>query len=153
VKIKEQKFNIFRSNTYYFAMNTIYTSWLLSFYGLFLITSGIVSVIFIGMKAKTALLSGGMSGVISFALAYLNHEPSKAVMLAALFVPFALFIVFSWRSAKTLFRIFELIPSSAKEELNGKGIAFLIISLMAITSLFVFAVQLIHVINFLSVSS
>ncbi len=105
------------------------------------------------MKAKTALISGGMSGIISLAIAYLNHEPSTAAMLAALLVPFALLIVFSWRSAKTLFRIFELIPSSAKEELNGKGIAFLIISLMAITSLFVFVLQLIHMVGFLSMSS
>lgn len=153
VKIKEQKFNIFRSNTNIIAMNSIYTPMLLSFYGLFLITCGIVSVIFIGMKAKTALVSGGMSGVVSLAIAYLNHEPSMATLLAALFVPFALLIVFSWRSAKTLFRIFELIPSSAKEELNGKGIAFLIISLMAITSLFVFVLQLIHMVGFLSMSS
>lgn len=124
-------------------MNTLITPVILSFYGLFLITCGIVSVIFIGMKAKTALLSGGLSGIISLVIAYLNKEPSTATLLAVLLIPLALFIVFAWRSAKTLFRIFELIPTTSKDELRGKGIAFLIISLMAITSLVVFILQLI----------
>jgi len=124
-------------------MNTLITPVLLSFYGWFLITCGIVSVIFIGRKAKTALLSGGLSGIISLVIAYLNREPSTATLLAALLIPLALFVVFAWRSAKTLFRIFELIPTTSKDELRGKGIAFLIISLMAITSLVVFILQLI----------
>jgi len=131
-------------------MNSLFTPTLLTFYGLFLISCGIVSVIFIGMKAKTALLSGGLSGIISIVIAYLNaKESSTPLLLAALLVPVALFIVFAWRSAKTLFRIFELIPLSEKDELRGKGIAFLIISLMAITSLVVFILQLISFVTLL----
>ena len=126
-----------------FTMDTLFTLILLSFYGVFLITCGIVSVIFIGMKAKTALLSGGMSGVIALVIAYLNKEPSSASMLAGLLLPAVLLLVFSWRSAKTLSRIFELIHTSSKDELVRKGIAFLIICLMAITSLVVFILQLI----------
>lgn len=150
VNRNEQKFNIFRSNTRSIAMITIYTSWLLSFYGLFLITCGIVSVLLIGMKAKTALLSGGLAGCISLGIAYVNHTPTVSTQLAALLIPLALMVVFSWRSAKTLFRIFELIPAADKQELKGKGIAFLLISVMAVTSLVVFLLQLLHFVSFTS---
>jgi hypothetical protein len=118
---------------------------LLAFYGLFLIACGIISVIFIGSKAKTALMSGGMSGVLSLSIAYFLSIGVVGAVWAGLIVSFALFIVFAWRSTKTLFKIFELISSSNREELEGKGIAFLIISLMAVVSIFVFTLQVIQV--------
>src|SRR6188768_2925146 len=115
------------------------------FYGIFLILCGIVSVIFIGPKAKTALMSGGMSGLLSILIAYFIGKGSGYAPVFGIILPVGLFIVFAWRSTKTLFRIFELLtsPTSApdKNELNGKGIAFLIISLMAVTSLVVFIVH------------
>jgi hypothetical protein len=114
---------------------------LLSFYGLFLIACGIVSVLFIGLKAKTALMSGGMSGAFALGIAYWSHTGGGSPALAAgLLLTFALFGVFAWRSTKTLFKVFELIPT-AHPDLKGKGIAFLIISLMAVVSIFVFALQ------------
>lgn len=116
---------------------------LLYFYGSFLIVCGIVSVIFIGLKAKTALISGGMSGCISLLIGYLSFTDGAAARLAGIFVTLALFCVFSWRSTKTLFRIFEIQQSSVHDELKGKGIAFLIISLMAVVSVFVLALQII----------
>ncbi|HZX75215.1 MAG TPA: hypothetical protein VFE57_12390 [Cyclobacteriaceae bacterium] len=117
---------------------------LLTFYGLFLITCGIVSVIFIGMKAKTALMSGGMSGALSLFIAYLVSANTQGAVWAGLILSLGLFIVFAWRSTKTLFKIFELLASPDKEELNGKGIAFLIISLMAVVSIFVFTLQVVQ---------
>ena len=120
-------------------------TYLLSFYGIFLIFCGIISVVFIGLKAKTALLSGGLSGAISLFIAYMAMDEAAGVAAwAGLALSFGLFIVFAWRSAKTLFKVFELLSSSSHEELNGKGIAFLIISLMAVVSMVVFILQLIH---------
>jgi hypothetical protein len=124
-------------------MNHNTLSALLYFYGSFLIVCGIVSVIFIGLKAKTALISGGMSGCISLVIGYLISADVAAARLAGIFVTLALFCVFSWRSTKTLFRIFEIQQSSVQDELKGKGIAFLIISLMAVVSVFVLALQII----------
>lgn len=115
---------------------------ILVFYGFFLIICGITAVIFIGIKAKTALLSGGFSGCISIVIAYLISQKIPYGPLAGMFISLALFGVFSWRSTKTLFSIFKLIQTS-HEDLNGKGIAFLIISLMAIVSLMVFGFQLV----------
>ena len=116
---------------------------LLFFYGLFLILCGIVSVIFIGMKAKTALLSGGLSGLIAMSIGHLISIHTPGAQWAGVAVSLLLFAVFSWRSTKTLFRIFELIPSN-DPDLKGKGIAFLIISLMAVISMMVLLLQLVY---------
>ncbi|MES2690940.1 MAG: hypothetical protein V4658_11090 [Bacteroidota bacterium] len=113
---------------------------LLFTYGLFLICCGIASVIFIGMKAKTALVSGGMAGIISMAIGHFISTQSSGAVLAGMIWPMILFCVFAWRSTKTLHKIFELIPSQ-NEDLKGKGIAFLVISLMAVVSIMVFFIQ------------
>jgi uncharacterized membrane protein (UPF0136 family) len=113
---------------------------LLSFYGLFLIVCGIASVIFIGAKAKTALISGSTSGLVSLLIAYLVSNQTAGSQIAGIVVALALFCVFAWRSTKTLFKIFELIPTQS-EELKGKGLAFLIISLMAVVSMIVLILQ------------
>ncbi len=116
---------------------------LLTFYGVFLILCGIISVIFIGMKAKTALASGGISGVVSLLMAWLVSQDISSGRVGGIILTGLLFIVFSWRATKTLFRIFELLQApTPSSELNGKGIAFLIISLMAIVSIFVLVIQL-----------
>jgi uncharacterized membrane protein (UPF0136 family) len=116
---------------------------LLSFYGIFLICCGIASVIFIGPKAKTALISGGTSGAVSLLIAYLISTQTTGAQLAGIIVSLALFCVFAWRSTKTLFKVLELIPSQA-EELKGKALAFLIISLMAVVSIVVLMLQVVH---------
>ena len=116
---------------------------LLTFYGVFLILCGIVSVIFIGMKAKTALASGGISGAVSLLMAWLISQDINSGRIGGLVLAFALFVVFSWRSTKTLLKIFELLQApTPATDLNGKGIAFLIISLMAVVSIVVLIVQL-----------
>jgi hypothetical protein len=117
---------------------------LLFFYGVFLIACGVVSVMLIGMKAKTALASGGISGVIVITTGHFISQGSAVAQIAGLLICFALFVVFSWRSAKTLFTVFELIPERHKD-LRSKGIAFLIISLMAVVSIITFVFQLVWV--------
>jgi hypothetical protein len=113
-----------------------------AFYGIFLILCGIISIVFIGIKAKTALFSGGTSGTIALLIAYLLSQGIESAKWGGLSLSSGLFIVFSWRTTKTLFKIFELIREP-NDELKGKGIAFLIIGLMAIVTLFVLALQLI----------
>jgi hypothetical protein len=119
------------------------SSHILYCYGAFLILCGITAVIFIGMKAKTALASGGTSGVLSITVAYFADQGSEFLLLAGLVLSFALFCVFAWRSTKTLHTIFKLIPAQ-HPDLPGKGIAFLIISLMAIVSLLVTMLQILN---------
>jgi hypothetical protein len=115
---------------------------LLAAYGVFLILCGIVSVIFIGLKAKTALISGGTSGVISIIISVLMFNQVAAAKYAGIMVVAALFVVFSWRSTKTLFTLMEMI-STSHEDRKGKAIAFLIISLMAVVSIFAIMMQIV----------
>jgi hypothetical protein len=115
-------------------------STVLYFFGFFLIACGIASVLLIGLKAKTALASGGMSGLFSIFIAWQVSAGGMWAPVAGIVLAALLFIVFCWRSAKTLFKIFELIPAS-HSDLNSKGIAFLIISLMAVVSIVVLILQ------------
>ena len=122
-------------------MNSIFVPALLFYYGLFLILCGIASVILIGWKAKTALVSGGLSGVIAITIGHFISQGTTGAQAAGLLVCFALFIVFCWRSAKTFFKVFELIQER-HADLQSKAIAFLIISLMAVITLVVLLLQL-----------
>ena len=117
---------------------------LLLYYGSFLILCGIASVLLIGMKAKTALISGGTSGIIAITIGYFISQGSFAAQIAGLLVCLMLFIVFCWRSAKTLFTVHELTPDR-HPDLKGKAIAFLIISLMAVVTLMVLLLQLVYI--------
>lgn len=119
------------------------SSLVLYMYGAFLILCGIVSVWLIGLKAKTALLSGGMAGSAAILLGYLVSTHTQFAASTGIFLSLVLLCVFSWRSAKTLFALFVLIDEKSPER-NGKGIAFLIISLMAVVSLFVCFLQAIN---------
>ncbi len=121
---------------------------ILQFYGLFLISCGIISVILIGSKAKTALISGGTSGLVAILIGYFYSYQNSLLCIAAILIPFILFIVFAWRSTKTFLRLIELIWTKDANT-NAKAIAFLIISLMAIVSIFTFAVLLTQYVNLL----
>lgn len=112
----------------------------MAFYGLFLICCGITAVSFIGKKAKTAMVSGGTSGLISFVIAFLFYSKTPGAVVAGIVVPLALFIVFCWRSTKTFFLLADLI-AARHEDVKGKAIAFLIISLMAVVSISVLLVN------------
>lgn len=116
---------------------------LLVVYATFLMLCGIGAVIFIGFKAKTALMSGGFAAFASLCAAYLYHTLAPFAPYVGITVSFALFCVFAWRSTKTLFTVFALIPEKSPE-LKGKGIAFLIISLMAVVSVFVTFLQILN---------
>jgi|SRR6478735_6272584 len=124
-------------------MNAYPLSSVLFLYGSFLILCGIISVLFIGMKAKTALISGGTAGGLAILISYFVYSKTSCFATSAgILLSLALFIVFSWRATKTLFSVFDLIQQK-HEDLKGKGIAFLIIALMAVVSLIVLGVQLV----------
>ena len=122
------------------------TASLLFFYGLFLILCGIAAVIFIGMKAKTALASGGTSGVLAMVAGHFISLGSELAIILGIALSFGLFCVFSWRSTKTLFALFDLIRTN-HSDVKGKGIAFLIIALMAVVSIVVTILQAVALVS------
>lgn len=115
---------------------------LLFCYGFFLIACGITSVIFIGLKAKTALVSGGLSGLIAIGIGYLISNQNSIAPIAGIGLTFLLFGVFAWRCTKTLFKVLEL-TATQHADVKGKAIAFLIIGLMAVVSLVVSLLQVV----------
>ena len=114
---------------------------LLLFYGFFLIVCGITAVTFIGSKAKTALISGGTSGILAIAIGYFYCNENLLMVISGILLPTLLFIVFCWRASKTFF-ILLYMTSTQSSETNKKAIAFLIISMMAIVSIFVIILQI-----------
>jgi hypothetical protein len=126
------------------SMTPMFVASLLFFYGVFLILCGIVSVLLIGMRAKTALASGGLSGVLAITIGHFVSQGSAVAPIAGIAVCLLLFVVFCWRSAKTLFSVLNMVPDR-HPDLKGKVIAFLIISLMAVVSVFVLITQLVLV--------
>ena len=122
-------------------MHSMFIPSLLFYYGSFLILCGVASVMLIGMKAKTALMSGGLAGVVAITVGHYISQGSMVAQVAGILVCLILFIVFCWRSAKTLFTVFGLIPLQ-HPDLKSKAIAFLIISLMAVVTLMVLLLQL-----------
>lgn len=119
---------------------------LLFFYGLFLVLCGVTSVIFIGLKAKTALASGGLSGLMAIGTGHLIYNQTNGAAVAGIVLTLLLFGVFAWRSTKTLFKVLEL-TTTQHTDLKGKAIAFLIISLMAVVSLLTSLLQVVAYFN------
>lgn len=117
-------------------MNTLFL-----FYGFFLISCGLAAVLFIGPKAKTALVSGGSFGLLSLCCGYF-HASHPSFVFIELAISVFLFFIFSWRATKTFLVLISFIQTENKD-VNLKAIAFLIIALMAITSLMVTTLQLI----------
>lgn len=114
---------------------------LLFVYGLFLICCGISAVVFIGLKAKTALISGGLSGIMAMGAGHLIYMQTSWAPLAGFILSTALFGVFAWRSTLTLYSVFEL-ASANHPDARSKIKAFLIIALMAVVSMVVTLLQL-----------
>lgn len=110
-------------------------------YGIFLILCGITAVSFIGLKAKTALISGGTSGIMAILTSWLYAQQHAAGMILGLFICSGLLVIFSWRSTKTLFALITLIQDKSSDA-KGKAIAFLIISTMAVMTLFTLSMQI-----------
>ena len=117
-------------------------STLLFCYGFFLISCGIASVVFIGLKAKTALASGGISGLTAMGIAYFIHTQHGLAPVAGMVLTLLLFGVFAWRCTKTLFKVLEL-TATQHPDVKGKALAFLIIGLMAVVSLVVSLLQVV----------
>jgi hypothetical protein len=115
---------------------------LLVIYGCFLIGWGIMAVVLIGLKAKTALISGGFTGLMAIGVGYWIHSGSPYAPVVGIILTLALFGVFAWRSTLTFYKVAEYIPER-HIDLNDKIKAFLIIAMMAVVSMVVSLFQLV----------
>jgi hypothetical protein len=122
-------------------MHIIFSSILLFFFGLFLMGCGVAAVLLIGLKAKTALLSGSLSGILAMLTGHwIAATESMEAKWTGILLTLVLFGVFAWRAAKTFDTLLDLTASSSPER-KGKATAFLLIALMAVVSLFATLMQ------------
>ncbi|MFT2007853.1 hypothetical protein ACMA1I_04195 [Pontibacter sp. 13R65] len=116
-------------------------SYLYAFFGLFLIGCGIISVLFLGWKAKTALVSGGTFGLLALIAGhFLNQAQSWALYLgvaeAALLTG-----IFAWRASAAFLTLTKLLQNKDAVAIRQKSIAFIIIATMFLMALFVLALS------------
>ena len=78
---------------------------------------------------------------IAIIIGHFISQGSETARWAGVLVCFALFIVFCWRSAKTLFTLSDFI-AARHPDVRDKATAFLIIILMAVVSIVVVLLQL-----------
>ena len=118
------------------------TAYLLAFYGLYLICSGLAGFLFIGKRAKTALLSGGSMGLLALTIGHFMNQHQQWAFWAGLLQTLGLLGVFAWRASAAFLQLrgdeARLLPPFEK----GKAIAFLLISSMFAATLLTLAVQL-----------
>ncbi|TXK46388.1 hypothetical protein FVR03_10915 [Pontibacter qinzhouensis] len=115
-------------------------SYLYAFFGLFLIGCGLLSVLVLGWKAKTALVSGGTFGLIALTAGhFLNLSQTWALYVGAL-EAVLLAGIFAWRASAAFLKLTELLQTHDTQAVRQKSIAFLIIATMFVTALVVLTI-------------
>lgn len=131
-------------------MTTKYTSNALLIYGLYMVIMGVLSFVFIGSTAKTALLSGGSMGLIAILFSFFVNKEKTFAIWGGLFQSLSLIGIFAWRGSISFLTIFEKLELG--EPILGKSVAFLVIMSMFMMSLFVFTIQVMYLKNNLEIS-
>ncbi|WP_114781324.1 hypothetical protein [Botryobacter ruber] len=116
-------------------------AYLYAFFGLFLITCGVVSVLFLGRKAKTAIMSGGFFGLVALTAGHFLNLSQPWALYLGLTEAFLLTFIFAWRASTAFHTLMELVQANDQAAVRSKSIAFLIIATMFIMALFVLAVS------------
>ena len=117
-------------------------AYLFAFFGLFLITCGVVSVLFLGRKAKTAVMSGGFFGLVALTAGHFLNLSQTWALYLGLTEAFLLTFIFAWRASTAFHTLMELVQAKDQAAaVKAKSIAFLIIGTMFIMALFVLAVS------------
>ena len=102
----------------------------LAFYGAFLILAGLTGYLSNPEKAKTALMSGGLFGLLNLGLAWAASRSWRPSLSLGLGLAGFLGLVFSWRAVVTWMALFAGEP--------GKLVAALLISAMLVATIGVF---------------
>lgn len=113
------------------------------FYGIFLIVCGILTVTFLGFKAKTGLLSGSICGTIAIALAYWMRGGRKIAYFGGLAYGIIMLGIFAWRGGVTFMKLVSMI-SVVHEDMRIKAAGFLIIAMMFTATLILTMIHVFH---------
>lgn len=119
-------------------------SYLLAFFGAFLLACGAVAVDLAGEQAKTALITGGIGGALAlFAGHFLKRGKRWAFMLGAGEAAL-LTLLLGWRAGTYFIRLLEMVQQSNQtaDATQTAGMAFLLTTAMLVISLLTLTVCL-----------
>jgi uncharacterized membrane protein len=120
-------------------------SYLFAFFGAFLLACGAVAVDLAGEQAKTALITGGIGGVIALTAGhFLKRGKSWAFVLGAGEAAL-LTLLLGWRAGTYFIRLLEMVQQNTEpaDVTQTVGMAFLLTSAMLVISLLTLTVCLI----------
>jgi uncharacterized membrane protein (UPF0136 family) len=118
-------------------MATKNLSILFFFYGLYMIVCGIIPLFFLGQAARSAFVSGVVTGGLAIVFAYFLHQGRLWAFWAGNLLAVFLLGIFAFRASASFLRLVDLIAYGDSFQLPEKAVGFLILSSMFLISLIV----------------
>ncbi len=117
-------------------------SYLYAFFGAFLIACGFVAVDVAGTQAQTALITGGVGGVLALTAGhFLNRGKRWGFILGAAEAGLLTILLF-WRAGAYFIKLLELVKNTqGMDTPQTAGMAFLVTTAMLVVALLTLAVS------------
>jgi hypothetical protein len=117
-------------------------SYLYAFFGIFLIACGAVAIDVAGVQAKTALLTGGIGGVIALVAGHFLNRGKRWSFLMGAIEAGILTILLFWRTGTYFIRLLQLVQQGQETDTTQTaGMAFLLTTAMLVVALLTLAVS------------
>ncbi|MFD2245060.1 hypothetical protein [Pontibacter ruber] len=118
-------------------------SYLYAFFGIFLIACGAVAIDVAGVQAKTALLTGGIGGLIALVAGHFLNRGKRWSFLMGAIEAGILTILLFWRTGTYFIRLLEMVQQGGQgaETTQTAGMAFLLTTAMLVVALLTLAVS------------
>lgn len=117
-------------------------SYLYAFFGIFLIACGAVAIDVAGVQAKTALLTGGIGGIIALVAGHFLNRGKRWSFLMGAVEAGILTILLFWRTGTYFIRLLELVQQGQETDTtHTAGMAFLLTTAMLVVALLTLAVS------------
>jgi len=114
------------------------TAFLLVFFGIYLITFGILSLVYVP-ESDTGILYGIIMGLAAFGIAWLMAYRKAIGLGGGLLLSTGLTGIFAWRASVSFWELLDAI--SASSSLDAVGASFLLISALFVMALVTTAIQ------------
>ncbi len=123
---------------------TIYKqiSYLYAFFGFFLLACGAVAVDIAGDQARTALITGGIGGMLALAAGHFLNRGKRWAFFLGTAEAGLLTLLLGWRSGTYFIRLLTIVQQSQEQDdTQTAGMAFLLTTGMLVVALLTFAVS------------
>ena len=114
------------------------TAFLLTFFGIYLLVFGILSVVYVP-ESNTGIIYGIIMGLAAFGIAYLMALQKALGLAGGLILSTGLTAIFAWRATISFWDLADAISTSSS--MNQAGSSFLLISALFVMALVTTAIQ------------